>query len=63
MDIATRNSVLVTDSPLARVETPDRWDGDWALVVDPGFAAVAYQWDYFYPTPMHVVNVMTGREA
>lgn len=62
VDIATRNSVLVTDSPLARVETPDRWDGDWALVVDPGFAAVAYQWDYFYPTPMHVVNVMTGEK-
>lgn len=65
IDLSTMHPVLLTDKPLADVKAPDRWDGDYALVLDPTESIVSYQWDYFAPTKMGVVNVNTGqyREA
>lgn len=65
VDLATLRSTIVTDAPYATVQAPDRWDGDWALVLDPAENIVSYQWDYFAPTKMRVVNLNSGekREA
>ncbi len=65
VDLSSLKPTLITDAPFASVVAPDRWDGDWALVKDPAENIVSYQWDYFAPTRMYVVNVNTGekREA
>ncbi len=65
IDLSTMHPMLVTDAMLADVEAPDRWDGDWALVLDPTEEIVSHQWDYFAPVKMSVVNLNTGerREA
>ena len=63
VDIASGRQTLVTDNPLADVLAPDRWDGDNALVIDPTEAIVSYQWDYYAPTDMHVVNLNTGAKT
>lgn len=60
IDIATMRPTLLTDHPLADVKSPDRWDGDWALVLDPTDNIVSHQWDYFAPVAMSVVNVGSG---
>lgn len=60
IDLASGKSVLITDKPFAEVKAPDRWDGDYALVLDPTETMVSHQWDYFAPTKMGVVNVNTG---
>ena len=52
--------VLVTDNYYSEVEAPDRWDGNWALVRDPEENIVSYQWDYFAPTTMRLVNLENG---
>ena len=65
IDIATRKYTLVDSEMLADVQAPDRWDGDWALVTDPAENVVSYQWDYYAPTKMILVNLNSGerREA
>lgn len=60
IDLQTMKPTLLTDVPLAEVKVPDRWDGDRALVLDPTESIVSYQWDYFAPTDMGIVNVNTG---
>lgn len=60
INLNSGNSVLITDKKLAEVEAPDRWDKDYALVIDPTESIVSYQWDYFAPQKMSVVNVNTG---
>lgn len=62
IDLATMKPVLVTDRQLAEVKAPDRWDGDWAMVLDPTDNIVSHQWDYFAPTRVDVVNVLTGEK-
>ncbi len=54
------NPVMVADNLFAEVDAPDRWDGEWALVRDPEENIVSYQWDYFAPTSMAIVNLNTG---
>lgn len=51
---------LVTDNPLVRVEVPDRWDGDKALLLDPSANIISHQWDYTADTEMRLVNLITG---
>lgn len=65
IDLGNMRQTLVTDQPLAEVEAPDRWDGDWALVLDPTETFVSQQWDYYAPTKARLVNLTTGesREA
>lgn len=60
IDLSDMSTRLVTDNPLAKVETPDRWDGDYALLVDPTEKVVSQQWDYFAPCEMKVVNLKNG---
>lgn len=60
IDLATMRQTLMTDLPFATVEAPDRWDGDWALLIDPTEEIVSHQWDYYAPDKMSVVNVNSG---
>lgn len=60
IDLATMHPTLITDAQWADVQAPDRWDGDYALVLDPTDNIVSQQWDYFAPTKMRVVNVNNG---
>lgn len=59
--IDDNTQVLVTDNPVNRVVTPDRWDGDWALVAD-NRNIVQRQWDYSYPVELLLKNVSSGEE-
>lgn len=60
VDLNTDRGVLLSDNILETVKEGDRWDADWALVIDPSENMYAEQWDYFAPTRMWVVNVNTG---
>ncbi|MCM1369952.1 MAG: prolyl oligopeptidase family serine peptidase [Candidatus Amulumruptor caecigallinarius] len=62
IDLDNFSKTLITDEPLAEVKAPNRWDGDYALVLDPTSTIVSYQWDYFAPTEMYVVNVKNGEK-
>ena len=66
-DLATMRQTLIAGDMtsdlgafMAQVEAPDRWDGDWALITDPADKAVSFQWDYFAPVQMILMNVNTG---
>ena len=52
--------VLLADNVLQEVKPGNRWDSDWALVIDPTETMVENQWNYFTPTRMLAVNVNTG---
>lgn len=60
VNLDNMKQTLITGEALATVESPDRWDGDWALVMDPTEDVVSQQWDYLAPVKMSVVNVHTG---
>ena len=60
IDIETEKQTLITDSELATVVAPDRWDADWALVRDPEKAIISQQWNYSAPEDLYVVNVNSG---
>lgn len=60
VNLDNMKQTLIADAKLAKVVTPNRWDGDWALVVDPTEDVVSQQWDYLAPEKMSVVNVNTG---
>ena len=62
IDIKSGATRLVTDSPLAEIGVPDRWDGDYALILDPGQDIISQQWDYFADKELRVVNILTGDE-
>lgn len=51
---------LLTTNPLATVVAPDRYDADWALVIDPTEHVVSRQWDYYSPDDLSIVNVLSG---
>ncbi len=60
LDMATGKTVLVSRDKWADVKAPDRWDGRWALLLDPEDNAVARQWDYLAPTSAYVVDLTDG---
>ena len=60
IDLSTMHPTLITESPFADVKAPDRWDGEYALVLDPAENIVSHQWDYYAPVSMKMVNVNTG---
>lgn len=62
VDLASMKQILVTDNDFADVVAPDRWDADWALVLDPAKNIVSHQWDYFAPVDMEIVNVNSGEK-
>lgn len=61
IDLDSDSQTLLTDNPLVEVETPDRWDGDYALLIDPSASVVSQQWDYFAPTAMEVIDLKSGK--
>lgn len=64
VDVENFSATLLADDMLAEVKAPNRWDGNEALVLAPSTESQrAYQWDYFYPTPMHLVNLNTGKRT
>lgn len=60
IDLSDMKATLLSDKYYADIETPDRWDGDYALELDPSDNIVSHQWDYFAPIKMNLVNVNTG---
>lgn len=60
IDLKSGSQVLMTDNPLVDVISPNRWDGDWAMIEDPSENIIASQWDYQFPVDLAVKNVLTG---
>lgn len=60
INLATGHQQLIDANPLADVVAPDRWDGDWALLLDPTEDIISRQWDYTAPVQMYSVNVNDG---
>lgn len=61
IDLENRNQQLIDSNPLASIDIPDRWDGDWALLRDPSNEIVSQQWNYYAPEDLYVVNVNDGQ--
>ena len=59
MSLTTGSQVLMTENLNDRVLSPDRWDGNWAVVVDSK-NIVESQYDYTYPVDLILKNVNTG---
>lgn len=62
VDLSTGGEVLITDNILCHVITPDRWDGDWALIADNSEYAVHSQWNYDHPVRLYLKNIANGEE-
>lgn len=60
INIADGHQQLLTSNPLAKVMAPDRWDADWALLLDPSKGIISQQWDYTAPVEMYSINVNDG---
>ena len=61
VDIASGRTTLISNDKKADVKVPDRWDGDWALLLDPEDNIIQRQWDYLAPTAAYAVNVADGK--
>lgn len=62
IDLVSGKRTLVTDNPLAEVVEPDRWDGDYALILDPTEDQISHQWTYWADVAMKVKNLRDGSE-
>ena len=62
IDLESGDYRLIDSNPLATVVTPDRWDGDWALIRDASKDIVSQQWNYFAPEQISVVNINNGEK-
>ncbi|MDE6027775.1 MAG: prolyl oligopeptidase family serine peptidase, partial [Muribaculaceae bacterium] len=60
IDLSTESSILVTDNPLAEVKEPDRWDGNYALILDPTEEVISQQWSYFANIEMQAKDLRNG---
>ncbi|MDE6409672.1 MAG: prolyl oligopeptidase family serine peptidase [Muribaculaceae bacterium] len=60
IDLANGSSTLVTDNPYAEIRIPDRWDGDYVLILDPGKEIISQQWNYYADVDMKVRNLRDG---
>lgn len=58
LDDYTQNLIYISE--LQTVSSPDRWDGEWALVADPSAKIISRQWDYNAPENLWSVNVNNG---
>lgn len=61
INLENMQSVLLTDELFSKVISPNRWDGNFALVCDESKTMVSHQWDYFAPTEMRIVNLDNGK--
>ena len=62
IDLESGGYRLIDSNPLATVLSPDRWDGDWALIRDASKDIVSQQWNYYAPEQISVVNVNDGQK-
>lgn len=62
IDLLTGNYILTNKVADATVSTPNRWDGDWALINDPGSYIIEQQWNYLAPEELSLINVITGEK-
>ncbi|MDE5997404.1 MAG: prolyl oligopeptidase family serine peptidase, partial [Muribaculaceae bacterium] len=60
IDIESGDYRLLDSNPLVKVIAPDRWDADWALLLDPSKDIVSQQWNYYAPEAISVINVKNG---
>lgn len=60
VNLESGRGVLLSDNILETVKPGDRWDADWAMVLDPRETMRSEQWDYFVSTPVWVVNLNSG---
>lgn len=60
VDLSNWKTTLLSDKLLEDVIPGDRWDADWALVLDPSQTMRSEQWNYYAPTPMYIVNLNSG---
>lgn len=60
VDLATGRTTLLSRNKMAEVKAPDRWDGRWALLLDPEEKAVERQWDYLAPTAAYTIDLTNG---
>lgn len=60
VDLSTWKATQLSDNIFEDVEGGDRWDADWAMVIDPSDVMYQEQWNYYADTPVYVVNVNTG---
>ncbi len=58
--LSNDKAVLLSDNPYEDIKEGNRWDSDWALVIDPTENYIDEQWDYFAPTKMWMVSLTTG---
>ncbi|MDE6299305.1 MAG: hypothetical protein K2M10_06645, partial [Muribaculaceae bacterium] len=59
INLSDGKQVLMTDNMIDNVITPDRWDGNWAVIEDSK-NIVQRQYDYQYPADLLLKNVLTG---
>ena len=57
--LGDNSQVLVADNILDRVEAPNRWDGNWALVAGSE-NILQRQYDYNYPAVVSLKNISSG---
>lgn len=62
IDLESGSYRLLDSNPLAQVVSPNRWDGDWALLRDASKDIVSQQWNYFAPEQISVINVNSGEK-
>lgn len=60
LDLASGNTTLLSRDRIVEVEGPDRWDGRWALVMDPEENIIEQQWNYQVPTAAYTVDLTNG---
>ena len=60
IDLGSMKQTLIDHNPLATVYPGNRWDGEWAMVVDPSETAISKQWDYGALEKIYSVNVNDG---
>ena len=60
IDLETKRGTLMSINELETVVPADRWNSDWALIIDPTERMVQRQWDYLAPQKVLVMNVKDG---
>ena len=60
MDLATGKTILLSRDRHTDVKAPDRWNGRYALVLDPAENVIERQWDYLAPVNAYTVDLTDG---
>ena len=60
IDLESKRGTLMSANELEDIVAGDRWNADWALVLDPTERIVQQQWDYLAPINVYAMNVNSG---